>query len=302
VSSSSCIHPSLEWTNPHSSASVNEKGSACVLCPRAQVGPLTIINQHPTINTHSSHTHSSTPNHQHPFIPHPFIHTHESMQVTHLIAKRLSSSLQRFFSERRPGSGPFVVTESWLLESARAKCRLPEAHYALTQLKNPRQPSFGALFAQSASAAATGETTAAPPPPPPPSGCSAQGGCGDGLGRGGEARWGWKGGEIRVEPSVSPGREKAPMPPVVHGTNDGKTLVVHGTDGGKNGVSIPWGDRQTKSRRCRLRNLTRLSHVHLSLRRDEHTGAPPFSPAQISQLRDWSPALAPLTDFEMVKI
>ena len=127
-------------------------------------------------------------------------------------------------------------------------------------------------------------------------------GCGDGLGRGGEARWGWKGGEIRVEPSVSPGREKAPMPPVVHGTNDGKTLVVHGTDGGKNGVSIPWGDRQTKSRRCRLRNLTRLSHVHLSLRRDEHTGAPPFSPAQISQLRDWSPALAPLTDFEMVKI
>ena len=210
MSSSSCIHPSLEWTNPHSSASVNEKGSACVLCPRAQVGPLTIINQHPTINTHSSHTHSSTPNHQHPFIPHPFIHTHESMQVTHLIAKRLSSSLQRFFSERRPGSGPFVVTESWLLESARAKCRLPEAHYALTQLKNPRQPSFGALFAQSASAAAAGETTAAPPPPPPPLAAPHRAVVATGWGGEGRLVGGGKGGRFVLSPRFRLGVRRRP--------------------------------------------------------------------------------------------
>ena len=97
-------------------------------------------------------------------------------EVTHLLANMLPAAKIKFFSGhmaecRRRGHPFFVVTEAWLVQSAAAKRRLPEADFALPTLLDPEQGSLRGFVKQAAAAAAQPPAAAAassPPPPPAP--------------------------------------------------------------------------------------------------------------------------------------
>ena len=97
-------------------------------------------------------------------------------EVTHLLANMLPAAKIKWFSGhmaecRRRGHPFFVVTEAWLVQSAAAKRRLPEADFALPTLLDPEQGSLRGFVKQAAAAAAQPPAAAAassPPPPPAP--------------------------------------------------------------------------------------------------------------------------------------
>ena len=137
---------------------------------------------------------------------------YDSTAVTHELVnnvadQKIQGYLTKLQTKRRKGQEFYIVTEAWLVESARQHRRLPENAFLLPQLRNPMQRGLGfggaradtssssgasggdgstsggaapsaappAPVPSSSAAAATAPPAAPPRPAPPPAGASSEG-------------------------------------------------------------------------------------------------------------------------------